>query len=208
MLYSIKYPESFIIKENTGREAFGGNQAWYPKYWARQSGCGPTSAANIMAYLADTRTEYIKLYEQKSRLKEDFIRHMEVLFEYVKPGPMGVNHVDKYINGVHNYAKSKGVFLKTNMLSVEKETISNRTKKELAEFVQKAMEQDAPIAFLNLSRGEEIHLQNWHWITITSVQVEENHIWAVASDEGKKRRFDLLLWYLTTGMHGGLIYFE
>ncbi len=208
MLFSIKHSEAFNIKETTGRESFGGNQAWYPKYWARQSGCGPTCAANIMAYLAETRAEYAKLYDQKSKGKEDFIRHMEVLFDYVKPGPMGVNHVDKYINGVHKYAKSKGLSLKTNLLAVEKETINNRTKKELADFVQKAMELDTPIAFLNLSRGEEIHLQNWHWITITSVQIEENHIWTIASDEGMKRKFDLLLWYLTTGMHGGLIYFE
>ncbi len=206
MLYSIKHPEAFIIKDNTGRESFGGNQAWYPKYWSRQSGCGPTSAANIMAYLAETREEYAKLYEQKSRLKEEFLRHMELLFHYVKPGPMGVNHVDKYIDGIHQYAKLRGLSLKTNLLSVEKETIHKRTRRELADFVQKAMEQDAPIAFLNLSRGEENHLQNWHWITITSVQIDETHIWAIASDEGEKRKFDLLLWYLTTGMHGGLIY--
>ncbi len=207
MLCSIQHPESFIIKENLNREAFGGNQAWYPKYWARQAGCGPTSAANIMAYLAETRAEYAKLYEQKSRWREDFVRLMEVLFDYVKPGPMGVNHVDKYISGVHRYAKSRGLFLKSNVLSVERESIGNRNKKDLEEFVQKAMEEDAPIAFLNLSRGDEIQLQNWHWITITSVKIEENHIWAIASDEGKKRKFDLLLWYMTTGMHGGLIYF-
>jgi hypothetical protein len=60
---------------------------------------------------------------------------------------------------------------------VERETMGDRKKKELAEFVQRAMEQDAPIAFLNLSRGHEIQLQNWHWITITSVNIEENHIW-------------------------------
>jgi hypothetical protein len=207
MLCSIKHPESFIIKENNNREAFGGNQAWYPKYWARQSGCGPTSAANIMAYLAETRAEYATLYEQKSRQKEYYVRLMEELFDYVKPGPMGVNHVDKYIIGVHRYAKSKGVLLKPNLLSVERETMGDRKKKELAEFVQRAMEQDAPIAFLNLSRGHEIQLQNWQWSTITSVNIEENHIWAIASDEGRERKFDLLLWYMTTGMHGGLIYF-
>lgn len=207
MLYSINHPEVFIIRENINKEAYGGNQAWYPKYWARQSGCGPTSAANIMAYLAETRAEYSNLYEQKSQYREDFVSHMEVLFDYVKPGPMGVNHVDKFINGVHIYANSKGLSLKSYLLSVESKTIGKRDKKELSEFVQTAMEQDAPIAFLNLSRGAEIHLQNWHWITITSVQIEENHIWAVASDEGRKRRFDLLLWYMTTGMHGGLIYF-
>jgi len=196
-----------MIKENTGRVSFGGNQAWYPKYWARQAGCGATSAANIMAYLAETRAEYAKLYDQKSKLKEDYIRHMEVLFDYVRPGLMGVNHVDMYINSINKYVESRGLSLKTNLLSVDKNTKVKRTKKELTEFVQKAMEQDTPIAFLNLSRGEEVRLQNWHWITITSVQIEEKHIWAFASDEGINRKFDLLLWYLTTGMHGGLISF-
>jgi len=208
MLFSIKHPEAFIIKSITGIKSYGGNQSWFPKYWARKAGCGATSAANIMAYLAETRAEFAKLYEQKSKSKEDYIRHMEVLFDYVKPGPMGVNHVDKYIKGVNQYVKSKGLYLKTNLLSVDKETKDNRTKKELAEFSQKAMELDAPIAFLTLSRGSELRLQDWHWITITSVQIEENHIWAIASDEGMERKFDLLLWYLTTGMHGGLIYYE
>jgi hypothetical protein len=208
MLLSIKNPELFIIKDNTDREYYGGNQAWYPKYWARQAGCGATSAANIMSYLAETRTEYAKLYSQKSRLKNDYIHHMEVMFDYVKPGLMGVNHVDMYINGINKYAKSKGLFLKTNLLSIDKDTIDKRSKLELTEFVQKAMELDAPIAFLNLSRGEELRLQNWHWITITSVQIEEDHIWAFASDEGIKRKFDLQLWYMTSKMHGGLIFFE
>lgn len=208
MLLSIKHPEAFNIKASTGGKSFGGNQEWFPKYWARKAGCGATSAANIMAYLAQTRADYINLYEHDSNRKEDFTRHMEVLFDYVKPGPMGVNHVDKYIKGVKEYAMSKGVSLVTNLLSLEKETKDKRTKKELEEFVVRAMEIDSPIGFLNLSRGEERRLQDWHWITITSVQIEENHIWAVASDEGIERRFDLLLWYMTTRMHGGLIYFE
>ncbi len=208
MLLSIKHPETLVIKESPYRESFGGNQAWYPKYWARQAGCGATSAANIMAYLSETREEYTKLYEPKSKQKADYITHMETLFEYVKPGPMGVNHVDKFINGVNKYVKSKGLFLKSNLLSVEKESKGSRSHKELAEFVQRAMELDSPIGFLNLSRGEEVRLQNWHWITITSVEIEENHIWAIASDEGEKRKFDLLRWYRTTNMHGGLIYFE
>jgi hypothetical protein len=66
MLCSIKHPESFIIKENNNREAFGGNQAWYPKYWARQSGCGPTSAANIMAYLAETEQNMQRFMSKKA----------------------------------------------------------------------------------------------------------------------------------------------
>ncbi len=208
MQYSITQPELFDIKDGFGRKSYGGNQAWYPKFWARRAGCGATSAANITSYLAKTRAEYNRLYEQGSRNKADFVHHMEELFEYVKPGPMGVNHVDKYIKGIEQYAKSKGISLRTNLLTAEKETKITRTKQELIEFVQKAMELDAPIAFLNLSRGEERILQDWHWITITSVQIEENHIWAIASDEGYARKFDLLLWYLTTGMHGGLIYFE
>ena len=207
MIMSLKFPELFHIKEENGRDSFGGNQAWYPRYWSRKAGCGATSAANIMSYLAGTRADYANLYSYKSRDKSDYIHHMEELFEYVKPGPMGVNHVDKFVKGVHNYSKSKGLQLKMQVLSVERESKLNRSQKELREFVKQAMELDSPIAFLNLSRGAENRLQDWHWITITSVQMEDNHIWCYASDEGYQRKFDLLLWYRSTKMHGGLICF-
>lgn len=209
MKFTIKHPEYLMIEESLlNKDSFGGDQAWYPKAWARKAGCGATCAANITAYLALTREKYASLYQQTSKSRDDFLKHMEELYRYVKPGPMGVNHIEKYKKGVLKYAKAKGVTLQGNTLSTEKNTKHQRSAEELIRFTKNAMLADSPIAFLNLSRGDETHLQDWHWITITSTRMEEGSILATASDEGKVREFDLLLWYVTTTMHGGLVYFE
>ena len=77
----------------------------------------------------------------------------------------------------------------------------------LAEFVNTGLESDCPIGFLNLTKGRVKNLQSWHWITITAASIDEKCIMADASDEGLHRRFDLRLWYLSTRLPGGLVYF-
>lgn len=209
MNVSIKNPEIFnIYNPLQEQNFFGGNQEWYHKKWNKDSGCGPTSAANITAYLALTREKCRKLYEGRSMEQSEFTAHMEKMFHYVTPGPMGVNSLDKYINGFMDYVKEKEVTLTPRVLSVDKATFKKRNVKELEEFVIAGLNSDCPLAFLNLSKGAETRLQGWHWITITQAIIDEDDIIAIASDEGKKREFSLKLWYLTTKMHGGLIYFN
>ncbi|BCN29471.1 hypothetical protein [Anaeromicropila herbilytica] len=208
MKLTIQKPELFTIVDNLSKNtSFGGNQAWYHKSWNQKSGCGPTCAANITAYLAHTRKGYEKLYKSSSMEKSDFLQHMNDLFEYITPGPMGVNTIDKFLIGARKFAEDRGVQLEMKALSVDKSTKKLRSREELVNFLEEAFHKDAPIAFLNLSVGEETRLQNWHWITITEVEIWDDTIMAIASDEGDLRVFDLLLWYQTTKMHGGLIYF-
>jgi hypothetical protein len=61
---------------------------------------------------------------------------------------------------------------------------------------------------LTLSRGHVKNLQNWHWITVVAAELDENRLMADASDEGRQVRFDLRLWYLSTLLGGGLVYFS
>jgi hypothetical protein len=209
MTISIKKPELLTItNEGKGENSFGANQEWYKKSWNKEAGCGPTCASIISAYLAMTREKYEALYHEKSLNKDDFINHMDELFRYVTPGVMGVNHIDKFIRGMLDYAKDKGVKLTPHSFSVENMFQKDRKPEQLKAFVEEALSADCPIAFLNLSRGEETKLQGWHWITITEASIQENNVIAFASDEGHKIEFDLMLWYMTTRMHGGLIYFS
>lgn len=206
---SIKNPEILnIYNPLDNKTYFGGDQEWYHKKWNKESGCGPTSGANITAYLALTKGHLRKLYTGDSMEQKDFTSHMEVMFRYITPGPMGVNSLDKYINGCMDYVKEKEVSLTAKSLSVDMFSFKKRDIKKLEEFVVEGLSANCPLAFLNLSKGEEIKLQSWHWITITQARIENDDIIAIASDEGKKREFSLKLWYLTTKMHGGLIYFK
>jgi hypothetical protein len=209
MVVSVLRPELLTITdEKTDRSFFGGIQDWYASEWSRRAGCGPTCAANILAYLALTRSHYKPLYGSEKMNLSGFSEHMEAIYKYVTPGNMGLNRVEIYTEGAEAFAVSRGVSLTSHVFNVS----SNRDKarppvSELIEFVNNGLNADCPLAFLNLTRGREKTLQSWHWITVTSADIEDGSIIAEASDEGKLIRFDLRLWYLSTRMRGGLVYF-
>lgn len=209
MRYSIQQPELFDIKDkNSPFVSFGGDQAWYAKFWNRKSGCGPTSASNITAYLGMTKPDYRKLYTQSTLYKQDFIEHMEILFKYITPGLGGVNHVTKFTTGLKRFIEHSKLNVAIHTFSVEGKENANRDVNALRDFVTEALRNDCPIAFLNLSNGHESILQSWHWITIISADIEPNSIMATASDEGEVRTFDLQKWFTSTPMHGGLVYIK
>jgi hypothetical protein len=132
---------------------------------------------------------------------------MDDLFKYVTPGMKGVNHISKLSEGILSFAKSRGVTITPHSFSLEDAALDQRDRSALRNFVQNALDADSPIAFLSLNSGSELNLQKWHWITITSATFKDQQLIATATDEGRQRIFDLELWYSTTKMHGGLVYF-
>lgn len=206
---SVSRPELFtIIDDKTSNVSFGGNQAWYAADWGRRAGCGPTSAANILAYLAFTRPALRALYGYKTMSLASFTAHMEEIFRFVTPGNMGLNRTEMFTEGVISYAHSRGISLTPHVFGVSSNMVRGRaTAAALADFVQAGLNSDCPLGFLNLTKGRVKNLQSWHWITITAAQIEGTSLLADASDEGLHRRFDLRLWYLSTRLPGGLVYF-
>ena len=206
---SILRPELMTItEEETQSTTFGGDQDWYADEWRRRAGCGPTCAANVAAYLALTRPEMRALYAGEDMLKSQFSSHMEEMYSFVTPGNMGLNRVEMFTQGMEDFARSRGVSLRAHVFEVHGNMHKSRPPvSELIEFVRSGLAADCPVAFLNLTRGRVKNLQAWHWITITSADLEDGSLAACASDEGKVNCFDLKLWYLSTRMRGGLIYF-
>lgn len=209
MEISISRPELFnIIDEKTQNVFFGGNQDWYTEEWSRRAGCGPTCAANIMAYLALTRPALKALYGFETMSLAAFAAHMEDIYKFVTPGNMGLNRTEMFTDGVADFVKSRGISLTPHVFGVTTNMAPNRPPATaLAEFVKAGLDSDCPIGFLNLTKGKVKNLQSWHWITITAANIEEKSLIAEASDEGILRRFDLRLWYLSTRLPGGLVYF-
>jgi hypothetical protein len=209
MIVSVLRPEVLTIAEETSqRTNFGGDQEWYADEWHRRAGCGPTCAANVTAYLALTRPELRALYAGEDMRKSLFSAHMEEIYKFVTPGNMGLNRVEMYTRGVADFAVSRGLSLQAHVFEVHGNMCKDRLPvSELAEFVRAGLASDCPVAFLNLTKGRVKNIQGWHWITITSADISDTSLTAYASDEGKKICFDLRLWYLSTRMRGGLIYF-
>jgi len=209
MIVSVSRPEVLTIwEEESRRTSFGGDQEWYADEWHKRAGCGPTCAANVLAYLALTRPGLRALYAGEDMRRGLFSAHMEQVYGFVTPGNMGLNRVEMYARGVEDFARSRGISLKARVFEAHGNMHRDRPPaSELAEFVRAGLESDCPVAFLNLTKGRVKNLQGWHWVTITSADIEEASLMARASDEGREILFDLRLWYLSTRMRGGLIYF-
>lgn len=206
---SISRPELFnIIDEKTTNVFFGGNQDWYTAEWSRRAGCGPTCAANILAYLALTRPALKGLYGFETMNLAAFAQHMEDVYKFVTPGNMGLNRTEMFTDGITDFAHSRDISLTPHVFGVTSNMVRSRAPATaLAEFVKAGLDSDCPLGFLNLTKGRVKNLQSWHWITITAAQIDEKSLIADASDEGLHRRFDLRLWYLSTRLPGGLVYF-
>jgi len=80
---------------------------------------------------------------------------------------------------------------------------------QVLDFIQKALINDSPIAFLNLCNGEEKNLCQWHWVTIISLEYADDKKSAFIKilDEGLIKEIDIALWYNTTTLGGGFVYF-
>ena len=209
MTYSILKPELLTITDElTGKTYWGGFQEWYANEWHRMAGCGPTAASNLMAYLAHTQPELKALYGYDSMTLKDFSAHMESLYQFVTPGNMGLNRVEMFTEGIDGFTKGRGLHLVPHVFEVTGNLNRNRPSvSELAAFVKAGLLSDCPLAFLNLTKGRVKNIQGWHWITITKAEVDDNTVMVCASDEGNEICFDLKLWYLSTRMRGGLVYY-
>lgn len=209
MIVSVLHPDILKISEETSQTVhFGGNQEWYADERKRMAGCGPTCAANVTAYLALTQPKMRTLYTGQNMEKRQFTAHMEELYRFVTPGNMGLNRPEMFTRGVAAYAESRGVSLCAHLFEVRGNRNANRpSADELADFVCAGLAANCPVAFLNLTKGRVKNIQGWHWITVTSAIKSDGELFAYASDEGRQICFDLRLWYLSTRMRGGLIYF-
>lgn len=210
MQFELKHPEIIEITDGVAcSPSYGPDQIWFRNSWRQKSGCGPTAAALITAYLAMTRPSLRALYPAQKMDKASFSDHMETMFTFVTPGVMGLNRLEPFAEGVKTFAFRKGVSLYSHILQINGIEMGSRDPmKELVPFVEKGLESDLPIALLVLANGMENRLQNWHWITITEFEIADGRLNAAASDEGIRRTFDLGLWYETTPLSGGLVYFS
>lgn len=196
-----------VIDESTSETYYGCNQIWYPKKWQRLSGCGPSVASNIFFYLSHNRSTLG--LEKKSNSKENWLSLMEEMWKYVTPSIRGVNTTIKFYKPLLAFTKSKGMIAAYRVCDVPKDKTQRPELKNILNFLEDALENDAPVAFLNLCNGEEKNLDRWHWVTIISLESTEDGSNAFVNilDGGLIKRIDLALWYNTTTLGGGFVYF-
>ena len=200
MTYTLQHPEIFeIMDSKTNRLFYGCDQDWYTTKWQQLSGCGPTVATNMVIYILkkrySTRLEYVEL--------------MRDVRKSVTPTIGGVNRTSIYYRGLARCFSNNNYPMEYHYLNVPKKD-HRPSFNQITEFINNALEQDRPIAFLNLHNGKVTNLEAWHWTLIieSHLDIENGHTMVIILDNGEKKTIDLKLWYDSTANDGGFVYFE
>lgn len=184
------------IVDESGITFYGGHQSWFERFTQNFGGCGPTAAANIVAYMAMNISELSNLYgyNKVNMSKVDFSKLMENVYSYVTPlelpiwnhfsdkkgsqvgiPSLGIISLSKFAMGVERYAHSKGIDLKAIRFK-EKLNFVNAVN-----YIKKGLDKDSPVALLNMLHKVEVQwispltgdskardIQR-HWVTITGL---------------------------------------
>ena len=183
---------------------YGGNQDWFFDRWQQKAGCGPTSCANLICYLAKTRMDCEALCPYDIKEKAGFLQLMEAVWHYVTPGDKGVNTTDIFVDGVLGYGADKGVPLISKAITVAPINSGARTSSDIFQFVFQALDCKLPVAFLNLSNGTLHNLDSWHWVTIVALRGD----CALIYDQSKAKWINLRQWLSTSIKGGGFVTVE
>ncbi|MCW2278477.1 hypothetical protein [Heliophilum fasciatum] len=196
-----------LTDEKTNQIYYGCNQEWYTSFWRRLSGCGPSTACNILFYLYQTRMagEKAKRFHNKANC----VAWMNEVWRYVTPTFRGIPTTKLFYESVLAYAQAKQMKVTYNVCNLPKAKASRPAFDEVVTFLKEALRQDTPVAFLNLCNGEEVNLEAWHWVTIVALECsgDERSVFVDIADGGMIKKIDLSLWYRTTKKGGGFVYF-
>ncbi len=209
-LAGIRQPDLLLIHDQEMTQTtYGCDQDWFADHWQRQAGCGPCTAATLLYYLARSRSFLDHLYTASSHAREDFTAFMHEIWHYVTPNHMGVNEAAILANGVRAYAARHAVSLTPQVLKVPGWQTRQPQPAGFVDFVRQGLDQDCPVAFLNLSNGRLANLDSWHWVVITSLESAGSpDILAVIADSGERKVVNLSQWYRTSWLGGGAVWFS
>ena len=189
----------------SGPEYFGCDQNWYGTEWQRMSGCGPSTASTLLLYLQ--RTGRIKLPIQVNEQK-DCPLLMDQVWEHVTPTPNGIYRAEQFCQGIESFAGQHGFSLQCQTMLISPAQAKRPPLESAARFIIKALEQDSPVAFLNLCNGAVPNLEEWHWLTLVALNADDDfsEVFVTVFDGDKSDIIDFGNWLKTTTEGGALVF--
>jgi hypothetical protein len=209
LISSIHNVDLFKIQDEDHHHTFYGfDQEWFNTEWQRRAGCGPTVVASIMYYLNYSRSANDT--NNHVPTKKSALSLMEEVYQYVTPTSRGIPSTKLLYEDVIAYAKVTAQNMKLGILNVSENQVLRPPFHSLISFLDKALCNDTPIAFLNLDNGDEKRLDSWHWVTIISLEYALDLSIATINilDGGAIKTIDLAKWFLTTIRGGGFVSFD
>lgn len=182
---------------------FGCDQDWFRGFWQRKAGCGPCTGANLILYLS--RSGRLSLPMEITD-RASFLVLMERSWEYLTPGVMGLNSPFLMQKGLDAFLDSLGSGMKSQALDIPAEEPLRPSPEKAEAFIRQGLSADSPVAFLNLSNGDVLQLESWHWVTIIGLDGKGENAELLIYDNGRQLRVSLSRWLRTTRRGGGFVY--
>jgi len=198
MKYFLKNPDLLAVKGPGGETYTGGSQEWYADVWHKRAGCGPVAASAIVWYMARPARGPAAVE------KDAFLALMDEMITFIKPTVKGVNTSAIFTDGMARYAAKHNLRFIFRVLEIPAPPSRRPAPGRLAAFLNTAITNDAPVAFLNLSNGALKNLDNWHWVTVTAF--DGDTMAADVCDQGNAFCVDLGEWLATTALGGAFVY--
>jgi len=191
-----------ITDSETGEIFYGCDQDWFGTYWQKLSGCGPSVVANILIYNGRG--------EGHVKNKNEAASFMEEVWKFVTPTNRGIPTTEMLLDRVRAYGESRGMTVGHSDCGIPEKKSLRPPMDDVTRYLSDALGNDAPVAFLNLSNGEEENLDEWHWVTVVSMERRDTDGHAIVKilDRGQLIAIDLSLWLATTSRGGGFIHFR
>jgi|GEM_PF-1600091 len=182
----------------------GANQYWATNKFHALSGCGPTTASEILAYLSVTYPLSCASLTQDMKIplkKETFKDYITQVRAYVKPSINGLTDINFYQNQLLAFAKTKQVELSSNQIS------SELTADEAFEEIVNVIDHGLPLALLILKNPhKDIDPYTWHWMTVIGYDIPKKRL-RIAT-HGREHELDFVhVWCQMSTCYSGLIYF-
>ncbi len=206
-MHKLSNPSFFDFTDHKGGPCRGANQEWYGDPWQRRAGCGPTTAATLLSYLAAAHPALAPLApEGLGHDAAAFRPYMEAVWKNVTPTMRGLNSLALFTDGSLAFARERGVPIETHALAIPGKNEAIRPSLEdCRRFMEKALSKDCPLAFLNFSNGALTNLDSWHWVPLIAAWEEGESLRCAILDDGKEKVIDFSLWYLSSKLGGGLV---
>ncbi len=200
-------PTFFDFINLEGSPCRGADQLWFEDRWQQRAGCGPTTAATCLAYLAHRNQGLAALSPQGRLAAQEFVSYMDDVWQHVTPTKRGLHSLELYWKGCLAFAQERGCLLSYQELDIGgKHAHSRPDLSRCKDFILSGLDHDLPIAFLNFSNGLLKNLDSWHWVPIIgATKKADGNFFCRILDEGQEREIDFSLWHRSTFQGGGLV---
>lgn len=205
--YTLTRPELFTVVPEDGKPCRGAHKEWYTTEWQQKEGCGPVTAATLLAYLACTHPDLQALYPSGSWEHADFTRFMEEVWSCMTPGKRGLNSLRLFKQGISAFAAQRHCVVHFRELDIPRFRIARPSFSQCAAFIRTGLAADCPVAFLNFCRTAPDEPDICHWVPIIAMEtLSSGEVICTLLNQGEEEHIDLRLWYQTSRVGGGLVY--